>query len=80
LTEGYEGTTLNDFLAFKRKRSGKFKNYTPLNAKKEVVFQEACNLELVQLPSMALTILQKTSLSTPTITKTKGTTRISVLR
>jgi len=35
----------------KRKYSGRFENYTPLNTSREVVLQEVCNPEHVQLPS-----------------------------
>jgi len=35
----------------KQKRSGKFDSYNPLNASREIVLKEACNLELDRLPS-----------------------------
>jgi len=34
----------------KRVRPGKYDCYTPLNATRETVLQEACNLELIRLP------------------------------
>ena len=34
----------------KRRRIGRFDSYTPLNASRDAITQEACNLELVYLP------------------------------